>query len=54
MICKYCTNKVTQDSRLDHLCTCTECAEIDEIGNAQQIKLGKGGNAGARKTNTQK
>lgn len=42
MICKYCTNAVTPDSRLAHLDVCAECATMDEEGNRMQVEMGKG------------
>ncbi len=30
MICRYCENEVTPDSRLAHLQCCAECAAVDE------------------------
>ena len=41
MKCKYCSNEVTEDSRLAHLGCCAECAAADEVGNNEQVKLGK-------------
>jgi len=43
MICKYCANPVTPDSRLAHLGCCAECAAVDEKGNMEQVELSKGG-----------
>jgi len=41
MICRYCTNEVTPDSRLAHLQCCAACTKADEIGNQQQVQMGK-------------
>jgi len=41
MICRYCSNEVTSDSRLAHLQCRVECAAADEKGNKEQVDMGR-------------
>jgi flavoprotein len=43
VLCRYCNKPVEADSRLAKLETCKACAEMDEVGNREQVKKGKKG-----------
>lgn len=41
MKCRYRDHEVTPDSRLAHMGVCSECSRADEVGNREQVEMGR-------------